>query len=137
MLRRLISSTIIENNRVHLTLLLLRVSLGAMMLTHGWPKFQKMLNGNFSFADPLGIGETLSLILAVLAEFIGSIGLILGIFSRLNAFLLAVTMFVAGFIQHWDDPFPKKEKALLYLVGFIVLMVMGAGKHSLDDRLTN
>lgn len=136
MLKRSLSTQIREG-RIHLSLLILRVSLGAMMLTHGWPKFLKVIDGNFKFADPFGLGEAPSLILAVLAEFVGSIAIILGLLTRLNAFLLAFTMFTAGFIQHADDPFGQKEKALLYLAGFIVLLLSGPGKHSLDDRFNN
>jgi len=32
-------------------------------------------------------------------------------------------------------PFSKKEKALLYLVGYVILILMGSGKYSVDDRL--
>ena len=136
MLKRSLSTQIMEG-RVHLSLLILRVSLGAMMLTHGWPKFLKVLDGNFKFADPFGLGETASLLLAVLAEFVGSIGLILGVFTRINAFLLAFTMFTAGVIQHADDPFGNKEKALLYLAGFVLILLVGPGKHSIDDRFNS
>ena len=129
--------TQIREGRIHIILLLMRVTAGGMMITHGWPKFKKMLSGDLSFADPLGIGEAPSLILAASSEFLGAIALVIGLLTRLNAFFLAFTMFVAGIIQHGDDPFSKKEKALLYLVVFVCITIAGPGKYSVDDRFNN
>ena len=130
-------NTQILQGRVNLSLLILRVSLGGMMLTHGWPKFQRLLSGEFKFADPIGLGPEVSLVLAVFAEFICAITLMLGFFSRISAFMLAFTMAVAAFIQHADDPFGNKEKALLYLVGLVAILLMGGGRYSIDDRFNN
>jgi putative oxidoreductase len=128
-------NTQIWEERTHFSLLIFRVSLGVMMLTHGWPKFQRLMAGNMKFADPLGLGSEISLILAVFAEFLCSMTLIIGLFTRLSASMLAFTMLVAALIQHGDDPFSKKEKALLYLAGYVILILMGSGKYSVDDRL--
>lgn len=57
----------------NLSLLILRLAGGLMMLTHGYPKFRKLLSGDFSFADPIGLGEEFSLVATVFAEFICSI----------------------------------------------------------------
>jgi putative oxidoreductase len=48
--------------------------------------------------------------------------------------LFVATMFVAAFIVHMagGDPFGRVEKPLLFLVGFIVIMMMGPGKYSID-----
>lgn len=136
MLKRLMSTQIMEG-RVHLSLLILRLSLGGMMLSHGWPKFQKLLTGEMKFPDPIGVGPEISLVLAVFAEFVCAITLMAGLMTRVSAFMLSFTMAVAAFIQHGDDPFGSKEKALLYLFGLIVLLLMGGGKYSVDDRLVD
>ncbi|RYD17558.1 MAG: DoxX family membrane protein, partial [Verrucomicrobiaceae bacterium] len=61
-------------------LLLLRLWLGISMLAlHGLPKLQKLIAGKHQFADPLGIGELPSLVMAVGTEFAGSILIILGL----------------------------------------------------------
>ena len=113
--------------------LLLRIIVGALMLSRGWSKFQTLLDGRgANFPDPLGIGHQLSLIFAVLTEVLFSGLLILGFLSRLTTFGLAFTMFVAAFIQHADDPFSKKELAILYLIIYITLLVKGSGKFSVD-----
>ncbi len=130
-----LTSTKIDNGRADIALVILRLSLAAMMLTHGWPKFLRLIDGNMRFGDPLGIGSTPTFILAVIAEFLGSIMLIIGLYSRVAAFLGACTMATAAFIAHADDPFGSKEKPLLFLAGYIVIILMGSGKFSLDDRL--
>lgn len=120
---------------IDVAVLILRVGLSVLMLTHGYPKFVKVLSGNFSFGDPIGIGPELSLILTAFAEFICSLLLIVGLFSRPALFFLAFTMFVAAFIVHIDDGFGKMEKALMYLIGYISLFIIGPGRISLDAVL--
>ena len=85
------------------------------------------------FPDPIGVGATASLALAVFAEFLCSIFLIVGFKVRLVAIPPAVTMFMAAFIVHGADPLGKKEKALLYLISYIVLILCGGGKYSNKD----
>lgn len=118
-----------------LGLLIFRIAMGAMMLTHGYPKFQKLIEGNFQFGDPIGLGPEFSLILAVLAEFVCSILLILGLTTRLALIPLLTTMAVALFVVHVNDPFSSQEKAALYLVSFFLLLITGPGKYALDRKL--
>ena len=115
-------------------LALLRIVPSALLLTHGIPKFQKLITGDFEFADPIGIGATPTLFLAVLAEFICPILIILGFKTRWAAVLPALTMVVAAFVVHAADPFGVKEKALLFLGFFIVIYLVGPGKYSLDKK---
>ncbi|KYG79230.1 DoxX family protein [Roseivirga seohaensis] len=115
-------------------LLLLRAGVGLMMLTHGYPKFSNLIAGNFLFGDPIGLGVEVSLILAVLAEFLCSILLIVGLFSRFALVPLMVTMAVALFVVHISDPFGTQEKAAMYLLTFFFLFITGPGKYSLDQK---
>ena len=117
-----------------ISLLLLRISVGFMMLySHGWGKLLKFFGDDpITFADPIGLGAITSLILTVFAEFFCSILLMLGFGTRLASIPLIITMLVAIFIIHWDDPFGKKEFGLLYLVPYIIIFLMGAGRYSLD-----
>jgi putative oxidoreductase len=112
---------------------LLRVGLGLAMLSHGYPKLMKLLDGGeIRFADPLGVGVLASLIMTVFAEAICATLLALGLFTRLAAVPLIIAMAVAAFVVHGPDPFGKKEMALLYLLGYLVVFAKGAGKLSLD-----
>jgi len=114
-------------------LLVLRCALGGMMLTHGWPKLLRLLETPEKFADPIGLGPEISLGLTVFAEFVCALLIIFGAWTRLAAFPLLVTMLVAAFIVHGDDPFKKQELALLYAAGCLTLMLQGGGRVALDS----
>lgn len=111
-----------------------RISISAMMLMHGLPKFQKLIAGDFEFGDPIGIGAAPSLFLAVIGEFVCPILIIIGYKTRFASIPAAITMLVAGFIVHSTDPFGSKEKAFLYLVAFITIALLGPGKFSIDRK---
>ena len=118
-----------------LGLLILRLMAGGAMLTHGYPKLQKLLNGNFQFGDPLGLGSEVSLVLAVFAEVICSVLVIIGLTTRLAVIPLIITMGVAFFIVHGADDFKTKEMAFLYLGIFLSLFFTGPGKFSADKAI--
>ena len=131
MMKKILSAGI-HTGATHFSLLLLRLAAGSFMLTHGFPKLQRLLSGEMKFGDPLGLGPEVSLVMVVFAEFVCSILIMLGLGTRLAAVPLIVTMAVAAFIAHADDPFNRKEMALLYLVIFLVLLITGSGKYSVD-----
>ncbi len=111
-----------------------RISISAMMLTHGLPKFQKLIAGDFEFGDPIGIGPAPSLFLAVIGEFICPILVIIGYKTRLASIPTAITMLVAALVVHTADPFGSKEKAFLYVVSFVTIALLGPGKFSIDRK---
>ncbi len=118
----------------HIGLALLRIGPSVMMLTHGIPKFQKIISGNLEFGDPLGLGAAPSLFLAVIGEVICPILIIIGFKTRWVAIPPAITMAVAAFVHHAADDFGTKEKAFLYLVIFVVIILLGPGKYSFDRK---
>lgn len=121
----------------HIWLLILRVALAAFMLTHGLPKLEMLLSGNGAqFADPIGLGGTFSLILALMGEVGGSVLVMLGLGTRIAALPTIVTMSVAAFIVHASDAFATREMALLYLLGFLTILIMGPGRYSLDQLIS-
>ncbi len=130
---KLIFSTKPRNTTVSFSLLVLRLGVGALMLTHGWPKLLRLIEGgDIKFADPLGIGVVLSLVSATLTEVLGSALIMLGLGTRLASLSLAFTMAVAIFMVHANDPFARKELGLIYLLIYVVLLFTGSGRFSLD-----
>lgn len=114
-------------------LLAVRVFIGFAMLSHGFPKLQMLLEGgDIKFFDFLGMGPAVSLTLTVFAEFVCSILLILGLFTRVALGFLLFTMIIAAFFVHGADPFEKREMSLIYLSVYLLLMAFGAGKISVD-----
>jgi putative oxidoreductase len=121
-----------------LALLVLRVWLGAsMLLLHGWGKLANLINGVTKFSDPLGIGQTPSLILVIFAEVVCAGLLIAGAWTRFCALVLSATMAVAFFIAHGaklSGP-GNGELAFIYLAGFLTLLMAGGGRFGLDRKL--
>ena len=116
-----------------LALLLLRVGSGGLILTHGIPKLKRLFGGaEIKFADPFGLGPVISLGLATFAEVICAILVIIGFKTRLAVIPLIITMLVAAFYAHWDDPFGRKELPLLFCIVFVSLLLTGGGAYSLD-----
>lgn len=116
--------------------LVLRLSFGGIMLVnHGWGKMMTFSDRSDSFPDPLGIGNSASLGLAVMSEVLCSALVALGFMTRAAVIPLIVTMAVAFFIIHADDPFQKKELAAVYGLGFLAIALLGPGRFSIDQRL--
>lgn len=118
-----------------LGLLILRVAAGVLMMTHGWSKIQNFEGMVQSGFDPVGMGDTLSVVMLIGAEFIAALFIVLGLLTRLSAVPLIVAMSVAAFVAHASDPLQVKELSLIYLTIFASLMITGAGKYSLDSIL--
>lgn len=123
-----------KNNLNDFALAILRVGFSGMMLTHGIPKINMLLENPSAFPNPFGIGGTGTLILAIIGEVIAPIFVIIGLKTRLAAVPVILTMAGASFIVHANDDFATKEKALLFLIAFIVIALAGAGKYSADGK---
>ena len=126
-----------------LTALFLRIGFGTyMLLGHGITKFSKLMaGGEIKFPALLGLSPKICLTLAVISEVIACIMIIVGYKTRIAAILMIITMAVAAFVVHGGDRFFRqgaksgsKEPAMLYLIGFLGIYLLGSGKYSLDDR---
>ncbi len=117
--------------------LLLRIVFGGFMVfSHGWGKMMKLFTGDPNqFADPIGLGASTSLGLTVFSEVFCGLMILVGLFTRYATIPLIITMLVAAFIIHGADPFGKKEMALIYLLGYISIYLLGPGKYSADAQM--
>ena len=118
-------------------LVLLRIWLGlGVFLRHGIEKITGFSKMTGHFPDPIGIGPTASLSFALVSDAICSILVILGLATRLSASIIIINLFVAfGFLFKFSIDKPHSELAFVYLGGFIVILLAGAGKYSLDNKL--
>lgn len=114
------------------SLLILRIGFAGMMLTHGIPKINMLFESPIKFADPIGLGETTTLVLTIIGEVIAPVLILIGFKTKLASIPAIITMVVAAFVVHANDPIDVKEKALLYLIAFIAIFLQGAGKYSVD-----
>ena len=123
-----------KNNFNAFALAILRVGFSGMMLTHGIPKINMLLDNSSAFLDPIGIGGTGTLVLAILGEVVAPIFVLIGLKTRLAAIPVILTMAGATFIVHANDDFATKEKAILFMIAFIVIALAGGGKYSADGK---
>lgn len=132
-----LTGTAHHSKNLDLALLLLRVGIASMMLFHGLPKLMQLFGeGAIQFADPIGLGEDVSLMLAVFAEFFCSLLILFGVVTRLAVIPPIITMLVAVLIVHFDDGFGGMEIAFHYLLVYIVLLIAGSGKFSVDKWIS-
>jgi putative oxidoreductase len=123
---------------VNASLFALRIWIGlAMLVNHGADKLKRFSEVAPDFPDPLGIGHTASLALAVFAEFFASLLLVFGVFTRFGALVLGINMSVAFFVIHKAalSGQGSGELAFLYLMGYVVLLLAGPGSFSVDKIL--
>lgn len=115
--------------------LLLRVGIGLAMLTHGLAKAGDFAGTTGKMDGLLGLPGNINAALAIFAEVGCSILLIVGLLTRLAAVPLAFTMGVALAVVHLNDAWEKQEKAALYLLVYVAIVLLGPGRFALDALL--
>lgn len=131
--------------------MLLRLGLGVVMFPHGAQKLLGWFGGYglagtlHHFTANMGIPFIFALA-AILAESLGALALIGGLFSRLAALGVGVTMTVAalmghvhnGFFMNWfgNQPGEGFEYHILAVTIALVIAIKGGGKWSLDRLLS-
>ena len=118
-------------NNYDLGLLILRVGFSVFLLLHGIEKLEVAFTSKISFADPIGLGPTLSLILVLFAEVICTLFIIIGFKVKWASIPPIILMLVAVFVVHSNAPIMERELAILYLIAFSVIGIMGSGKYAL------
>lgn len=118
--------------KTSILLLAARIVFGIMFMTHGIAKWNSFDTLAATFPDPLGVGSSVSLSLAIFGELACSLAFILGILYRLSVIPMIFTMIVAFFIVHGGAPFAARELAFLYMVVFVFMYLMGPGIYSVD-----
>lgn len=116
-------------------LLVMRVVFGLLFLSHGYSKLMAHASLADLFADPFGLGSTVSFWMVVFAEVVCSFALVLGLLQRLVLIPMIFTMCTAFFVVHGLDSFATKELSFVYLIVFILLYIAGPGKYSFDAAI--
>ena len=133
------------------SLLIVRLALGFVILPHGMQKALGMFGG-YGFAGTVGFFQSMGMpfiigTLVILAEFIGSIGVIIGLGTRFMAASILLTMSGAmilgghlnnGFFMNWFGM--QKGEGVEYFVLVIGLalaaVIGGSGKFSFDNLVS-
>jgi putative oxidoreductase len=119
---------------IDIALLIVRICIALFMLTHGLPELKKLFTKqDVEFADPIGIGVSVSLVLTAFSEVLCSILILLGLGTRFAVIPLILIMAVAAFIVHGGDGFSEQELPLHYLFIYVFLLITGSGRYSADQ----
>jgi putative oxidoreductase len=129
---------------VDLASLILRITLGVIMVSHGIPKIKKRNVLGKKWNDHYGVPKATVWLTGIL-QIVGGLALIVGLFTSLTALILSLDMLVALFIcifnSHHREPFnsvtPEKgwDVNLLLVGSLIAVILLGGGRWSLDALL--
>jgi putative oxidoreductase len=132
---RKLLSTKYSAGAVTTAMLLLRLAVGLLMIHHGYQKLTHFNDTVSNMPSLLGMGQKVSALLIIFAEFFCSLFIIIGLFTRLSTIPLIIAMFVALFKVHNGHVFGNGETVALYLAGYFVLLIIGPGKVSVDGMM--
>lgn len=116
---------------VSLFILVLRVFFGVLFMIHGIDKMMNFSVLSETYPNFMGLGSYMTLMVAIFCEFCCSLFLISGLLVRIMVLPMILAMGVAFFDVH-DAMFPEGELALVYMIVFILLYLVGPGRYSLD-----
>ena len=133
------------------SLLIVRLALGFVLLPHGMQKALGMFGG-YGFAGTVGFFQSMGMpfiigTLVILAEFVGSIGVIIGLGTRFMAASILLTMSGAmvlgghlqnGFFMNWFGM--QKGEGVEYFILIIAFalatVIGGSSKFSFDNLVS-
>ena len=116
-------------------LLVLRVLMGlTLCIRHGWEKVSRFSQMAAHFPDPLHIGARWTLAFALLSDFIASLLIVIGLGTRWAAVIVAINTAAAFvFVHKMSLVGPRNgELPLLYFAWALAIILMGAGRYSVD-----
>ncbi len=116
-------------------ILVLRVFVPLLLLTHGYDKLLSLLNGANDFPDPLHVGARFSHVLAVVGEVVVPILVIMGLWTRWASVVGIIHFLVVVFMMHANEPLSEKEHGLLFMIPYVTILLLGPGKYALDESL--
>jgi putative oxidoreductase len=109
-------------------LLFMRVSAALLLLqVHGLPKLLNWSTELQRIEDPFGLGASLTLGLAVFAEVLCPVLLILGIYARLACLPVLAVLAVAVVVVHPEWTLEQGQFAWLLIILFAGLALTGPG----------
>jgi putative oxidoreductase len=119
-----------------LALIVMRLSLGVIMVAHGYPKVFGGLHHHAQFVASLGLPAWLGYV-SSFVEFLGGLAVLAGLFTRSAAFAICIDLGVAIWKVHWHNgltgngiEFPLAVATLAF-----ALIFFGAGPISFDHVL--
>ena len=120
--------------------LMLRISVGVLILFHGMNKIIYGLGGVKHLLSEAGLPQFLAYSVYI-GEVIVPIFLILGLYARVASLLLAFNMAVAILLAHGGSMFALSkhgglviELPLFYLIASLIIYTLGSGRYAVNSK---
>jgi putative oxidoreductase len=114
----------------NLAILVLRIFMGIIMIPHGWHKFEKLSFLENKWHEKYGLPKG-SALLAGILEIVCGVAMIVGFYTSVAAFILAVVMVVGTYVSVWKDrepylslPTGKGWDFNIFLLGTLVAQIL-------------
>jgi len=118
------------------SLLVFRVAVGLSIInTHGWNKLVDFEGNAAHIPDPFGLGGATNVVIAIVADIVFAGFVVAGFLTRFSALVVLQVTLVGLLVVHINDPWKVKDVPLMYSLAFSLIMVLGAGKYSIDHWL--
>jgi len=116
---------------------MIRITVGAILLVHGWGKIQNGITGLAGYLSKVGLVPPIPLAYVVyINETVGAVCIILGLFTRFFAASIAIELAVALWIVHYAKGFGASaggyEYVLMWGIIMFAIALRGGGPYSLD-----
>lgn len=112
----------------------LRVVLGVIFIAHGWAKIQGM-EGTIGFFGSLGLAPFFAYLVAW-TEFLGGLAMVLGLYTRVAGYLIAIVMVFAIVLAKFKMGFlGGYELDLILLASALVIAQHGSGPYSVSGKV--
>lgn len=121
------------------SLLILRLFMGATFLAYGIKKITNFDNYVVLFSDKLDLPfPLLNLYIVIAVEVLGGLFILVGFLTRVTTIPLIITMITALFLVNIDNGFAASkfgmEIPLAYISILLVLFAFGSGKYGIDRK---
>ena len=118
-------------------LFLVRIVLGFFMAYHGWEVFDEAKMKEYAAWDSFknSASPAFMVYLGKAAELVGGILLMLGLFTRVGALIIAVTMAYIAFFVGNGKIWYEDQHPFMFVLLALVFVFTGPGRFSLDAQL--
>lgn len=125
-----------DRHQVSLGLLFLRLIGGGLLMSGRAGVWSSMIHNSGGFlSDPFGLGGEASWMLTLFSEFLCTLLVMLGVFTRFTAVPPLVVMLVIALALPSGTAWSLRETYLFYALPFFVLTFTGPGDYSIDGRV--
>ena len=119
---------------------LIRITVGGILLVHGWGKIHNGIGGLAGYLGKVGLTPPLPLAIVVyINETVGAVCIILGLATRFFAASIAIELAVALWIVHAARGFGASSGGYEYVLMWGIIMfaiaLRGGGPYSLDRMI--